>query len=591
MNSLKVPPYLNRTFATTLAILVLLIAASVAVIQADAQDSDLDTAQRDDVVQEDGGSVSGAADSGTGGNDPTYDTAQRDDAVPSDDGGGVSGAGGSGTDGLDPSYDTAQRDDVVPADDGGGVSGAADSGTDENDPSYDTAQRDDIVPPDGGGVQGAGGGTDGNDPTYDTAQRDDVVPSEGGVSGAGSSGTDDPTYDTAQRDDVVPEGGVSGASATAPAPTGLKVASDTDDSVNLSWTAVTNAARYKVEYKKSSSTTWLHASYTSSTTATVGGLDCNASYQFRVRARGDGIPYSYTYSGPSTSVSETTDKCNAPAPTKLKVTSDTDDSVSLSWTAVNDAARYKVEYKASSSTIWRHGTYASGTTATVRALNCNASYQFRVRARGDGTPYSYIYGDPSSSVSETTDKCKAPAPTRLSVTSDTEDSVSLSWRTVNNAAKYKVEYKASSSTIWRHGTYASGTTATVDNLSCNTSYQFRVRARGDGIPYSYIYGNPSTSVSETTDLCIPSAPTELSVTSDTEDSVSLSWRSVTGGAVLQGGVQGEQFHHLAPCRLRVGHHRDGGQVGMRYRLRLPGARTRQRPLVLDHLQRPVDQRV
>ena len=59
VNSLKVPPYLNRTFATTLAILVLLIAASVAVIQADAQDSDLDTAQRDDVVQEDGGSVSG----------------------------------------------------------------------------------------------------------------------------------------------------------------------------------------------------------------------------------------------------------------------------------------------------------------------------------------------------------------------------------------------------------------------------------------------------------------------------------------------------------------------------------------------------
>ena len=35
-----------------------------------------------------------------------------------------------------------------------------------------------------------------------------------------------------------------------------------------------------------------------------------------------------------------TDACVAPAPTGLRVTSDTDDSVSLSWNAVTDAHYY-----------------------------------------------------------------------------------------------------------------------------------------------------------------------------------------------------------------------------------------------------------
>ena len=38
---------------------------------------------------------------------------------------------------------------------------------------------------------------------------------------------------------------------TAPRPTGLRVTSDTDDSVSLSWSGVTNSAVYKVEYRRS----------------------------------------------------------------------------------------------------------------------------------------------------------------------------------------------------------------------------------------------------------------------------------------------------------------------------------------------------
>ena len=75
-------------------------------------------------------------------------------------------------------------------------------------------------------------------------------------------------------------------------PRGLRVTSDTDDSVT-SWNAVTDAHYYKVEYRRSSSSSWLHASYTSGTSRTVFGLDPNTAYDFQVRARGDGSSYSH----------------------------------------------------------------------------------------------------------------------------------------------------------------------------------------------------------------------------------------------------------------------------------------------------------
>ena len=384
----------------------------------------MDTAQRDDVVPEDDeGGASGAVDDGSGALLPDVDNAQRDDVVPEDDGGGASGAVDEGTEGRLPDVDTAQRDDVVPEDDGGGASGAVDDGSgvlssgggasgavDEGTEGrlpWDNAQRDDVVPEDDGG--GASGAVDGGvtpPAGVDTAQRDDVVPEDdgGGATGAADDGGVTPPagVDTAQRDDVVPEddGSTTERVPTAPAPTGLRVTSDTDDSVSLSWNAVTDAGAYKVEYRRSGSISWLHAGYVySNTSDTVDGLDCNTSYYFQVRARGDGSPYSYTYGNPSSSVSETTDACVAPAPTGLTVTSDTDDSVSLSWNTVTDAGAYKVEYRRSGSISWLHAGYVwSGSSDTVDGLDCNTSYYFQVRARGDGSPYSYTYGNPSSSV-------------------------------------------------------------------------------------------------------------------------------------------------------------------------------------------------
>ena len=260
-------------FAAITILLLLFISAPLAIVQADTPPPGVDTAQRDDVVPEDDeGGASGAVDDGSGALLPDVDNAQRDDVVPEDDGGGASGAVDEGTEGRLPDVDNAQRDDVVPEDDGGGASGAVDDGERGAAPQdVDNAQRDDVIREDDGG--GATGAAD-----------------DGGV-------TPPAGVDTAQRDDVVPEddGSTTERVPTAPAPTGLRVTSDTDDSVSLSWNAVTDAGAYKVEYRRSGSISWpnatIHAGYVySNTSDTVDGLDCNTSYDFQVRAGATAAP-------------------------------------------------------------------------------------------------------------------------------------------------------------------------------------------------------------------------------------------------------------------------------------------------------------
>ena len=100
----------------------------------------------------------------------------------------------------------------------------------------------------------------------------------------------------------------------------------------------------------------------------------------------------------------------------------------------------------------------------------------------------------------------APAPTGLSVATTTQTTIRVSWNTVQDAHRYKLERSADGSSGWSNvDDGISGTSHTLSGLSCATTVHFRVRARGDGSPYSTTFGSPSTSVSGTTGDC-PATP-------------------------------------------------------------------------------------
>ena len=352
----------------------------------------------------------------------------------------------------------------------------------------------------------------------------------------------------------------------SPAPANLTVGTVTQSSVSLSWSSVSGAAEYRVEYKRNTASSWTNDGTTSGTSYTVTGLDEDTAYQFRVRSRGDGSESTTSYEGttPTSAVSarteedvpvncadviKPTENClPSPAPANLTVGTVTQTSVRLSWDSVSGAAEYRVEYKESTASSWTNDGTTSGTSYTVTGLDDDTAYQFRVRSRGDGSESttSYEGTTPTSPVNarteedvpvncvdviKPTENClPSPAPATLTVGTITKTSVSLSWSSVSGAAEYRVEYAESGSDSWTEDGTTTSTSYTVSGLVCNTGYQFRVRSRGDGSESTTGWEGttPTSAKTATTALCIPTAPTEFTATVSGGSWIGFRWDSLTG---------------------------------------------------------------
>ncbi len=158
-------------------------------------------------------------------------------------------------------------------------------------------------------------------------------------------------------------------------PTGLNTTAITTTSANISWTAVTNATSYAVEYKLNSATTWTVVNAAQATTsALLTGLTAGTAYNWRVRATcpaGAGAYVSANFT--------TTASCGNP--TGLTSTGITTTAANLSWTAVANATSYAVEYKLNSVTNWTVVNAAQTTTsASLTGLTTGTAYNWRVRA-------------------------------------------------------------------------------------------------------------------------------------------------------------------------------------------------------------------
>lgn len=157
-------------------------------------------------------------------------------------------------------------------------------------------------------------------------------------------------------------------------PTGLSASAITTSSATVSWTAVSGALSYDVDYKANSSATWINAATgTTSTTVNLSGLTSGTLHDWRVRANCSGGSGNYV-----SAQFTTTSPCNAP--TGLAASAITATSATVSWTAVSGASNYTVEYKANSSATWI--TAASATTATsvsLSGLSASTLYDWRVR--------------------------------------------------------------------------------------------------------------------------------------------------------------------------------------------------------------------
>ncbi len=326
------------------------------------------------------------------------------------------------------------------------------------------------------------------------------------------------------------------AGMTLPAaPSALTLGAVTSTTVDLSWTAPTNATglAYVVQVVPASGSFTGTVAYTGAA-AVVSGLLPTTSYSFTVVASNVAAAAAAGVAGgglsaPSNAVTALT---LAGPPTGLTVTAITLNSVSLSWTAPAGAAgvTYQVNVTPALGTV----AY-TGTTAVVSGLASNASYAFTVVAINAAA----VASPPSNQVNALTLPDVSGTPVVGTITAS---SVALTWAApVGGAASYLVEYSttAAFTPATSFSQPAPTTSATVTGLTESTTYYFRVVAgnsTGNGLP--------SVAVQATTLIGIPLAPTGLVFSNVTATTVTAGWTAPTGATSYDVTVNGGAVTNL-----------------------------------------------
>lgn len=264
--------------------------------------------------------------------------------------------------------------------------------------------------------------------------------------------------------------GGAGGNTGCSQPSNLNATPLTLSSVSLSWSAISGAFNYTVQYRVSTSATWTTAPATTATQLTLNGLLPETVYIWRVKASCSTYSSTATFntggSGGNTSCSQ---------PSNLNATPLTLSSVSLSWSAIQEAFNYTVQYRLSTSAAWTTTGPVTGTQLTLTGLLAGATYQWRVRA--SCSTYSSIaiftLGSGSGGGGGST-SCSAPSNTNTDFVSPT--SAQVSWEPQGGALNYTVQYRLSTRATYTTVGIVTTPNATITGLMPGREYVWRVKA-------------------------------------------------------------------------------------------------------------------
>ncbi|MFN8283292.1 MAG: GEVED domain-containing protein [Chitinophagales bacterium] len=188
---------------------------------------------------------------------------------------------------------------------------------------------------------------------------------------------------------------------TCGAPNGLASSAITTTGATVSWTAVSGATSYTLQYKTSAATTWTSVTGITTTSRALTGLTAGTTYNFQVSATCSSGTSAYTASTFTTTTTAST--CGTP--TGLASSSITTTGATVSWTAVSGATSYTLQYKTSAATTY---TTVSGITTTSRALTgltAGTTYNFQVSATCSSGTSAYTASTFTTTSATTTTYC------------------------------------------------------------------------------------------------------------------------------------------------------------------------------------------
>lgn len=284
---------------------------------------------------------------------------------------------------------------------------------------------------------------------------------------------------------------------TAPTvPTNLTSPSKTTTTVNLTWTASTDAvgvARYEVRTNSAGTPV-----PTTTNSRTMTGLTANTAYQFQVRACDASNNCSTYTSNISVTTMSDADTQAPTVPATLTPSNQTSSAITLNWTASTDnigVNRYEIRTNGTGTPIVVMG---SSTMRVMSGLTASTTYQFEVRACDAANNCSGYRSVSSATLAETTapdvQGCSSTIRTFTNTASSRKTvplcanvfnspaKITLQWANIANFTRssVKVFRRSVGETTWSTTAYATLPSASVNtwsdtSVSVGTKYEYRVQ--------------------------------------------------------------------------------------------------------------------
>ena len=249
---------------------------------------------------------------------------------------------------------------------------------------------------------------------------------------------------------------------------GVKIKEQNTTSLKISWNSVSKVNGYKVYICDNSENKFKYYGKTTSKSMTIKKL--KSSKEYKIKIRGYKTVKKKTYYGSYSSILKVATK---PTQVKsLKTTSQTDNSIKLSWSKVTRASGYRVYIYNSSKKKYEYYGYSKTNSITIKDLKALQTYKIKVRAYKtvDG---KRTYGTYSKVVSAKTKFSKVK---NLKAESQTENSIKLSWSKVSKATGYRVYKYNSSKKKYEYYKDLKTNKLTIGKLKSSDIYKFKVRA-------------------------------------------------------------------------------------------------------------------
>ncbi|HMN89292.1 MAG TPA: fibronectin type III domain-containing protein [Saprospiraceae bacterium] len=180
-------------------------------------------------------------------------------------------------------------------------------------------------------------------------------------------------------------------------------------------------------------------------------------------------------------------------PSNLNAGNVSSSSVTLSWSAIQGAFDYTVQYRVGSSGTWTTAAPTTGTSLTLNNLLPSTVYNWRVKA--SCSTYSSIASFNTGGSSGGSNSCSAPSNTNTDLVQPT--SAKVSWEFQSGAFNYTVQYRLETSTAYITVGSTTSNTILISGLQPGRNYVWRVKANcspyGSDVQFSTPVATPASA--------------------------------------------------------------------------------------------------